>query len=331
MRGFKRMGGLLAMAALMAIASLLPSALLNAQDAMRSEQVTRGSRPKVSLENLEQNYEKSLHNRMSILAERLGDGDAVYVSETEASLTEDEREDIWEAVLQQDLFFVYMNAPYWREMGIYPKEISQNDPWKRYVFYDAQGILLVTYYIDLYLDKNFELRLLVDTEDNTIYYLQNHYQGDDKMLFDWIFANMNGTKVDSNAAGNEMAVRSAFYCWDKMMNVFYYYEVEFVDGTGYKDEFNYWEEINSRADVVESMFETETDIMEFLEEQYSAVWSEEAAKLEIPLVYGEHELRWEMHCGAAGSFEENAGQTFYQGIPDLAALVPEFRNGGAGE
>lgn len=310
-------------ALLVAGAFLLPSGLFALQDQARAQQSTIGVREKVSLENLAENYEQSLHNRMSILAERLGDErNAVYVSESEVTMTEDEKVEFLAKLRENEMFYLYARG--FLYVDLYAMKEIRDDVWKCYVIYDTQGILLVCYYIELWGDKEGALQLLVDAEDGTVYYEQGIYheqrtpEGREYAMYD----------------GNVAKVGSSLYTWieglkykeddfwDIFFNLLTYYEVDYLEESGYKEQYNYDKEMNNQ------MVTFSQDFGIYLGEKYAITGfgTEDDWWMWAELVYGGGRLIWEISDGSKRVYGDGGRAEFFQGFPALAELIPEYQD-----
>ncbi|MCM1090274.1 MAG: hypothetical protein NC092_07410 [Butyrivibrio sp.] len=318
--------------ALTAGAFLLPSGLFALQDKARAQQRTIGVREKVSLENLSENYEQSLHNRLSILAERLGDErNTVYVSESEVTLTDTEKMELLLKLAENDLGYLYTMGytALNRHASVEP---SEDDVWKCYVIYDTQGILTVCYYIELR-ENDIELQMLVDAEDGTLYCEQGIYLGQNTLkelgYLDYNMAIVDGEEVKMRridftvyrwiAEKGGKVEKIAF--WDFLINILLYYEVDYIEGSGYKEQYDY----SAEMDKHEINYEDE-EFAEYLEEKFPTSYSlaYDDWWIQMELAYGDGRITWEMNDGRRRLYGDNGMAEFFQGFPALAELIPEY-------
>ena len=316
---------------LVAGAFLLPSGLFELQDRARAQQSTTGVREKVSLENLAENYEQSLHNRMSILAERLGDErNTIYVSESEVTLTEDKKVDFLSESRYYDI------SPFYAEghdiFDLYLMRKTKEDLWKCYVIYDTQGILLVCYYIELQKDGEVELQLLADAEDGTFYYQQGvrHEQYIPEGV-EYEDSGVSKAKVDVKKKDmNSWLYRwledisyTEVDFWEVFLNFLIYYEVDYMEGAGYKEQYNYREEMSNHIlDISDKEFAV------YLGEKYpvQGFGSDDDWWMRMEWGYGDSGLTWEIDNGGKRVYGDGGRAEFFQGFPVLAELIPEYQD-----
>lgn len=312
---------------LVAGAFLLPSGLFELQDRARAQQSTSGVREKVSLENLSENYEKSLHNRMSILAERLGDGrNAVYVSESEVTLTEDEKAEFLTKLRDQEILYFYDKG--FRYVDLYALEKLEDDRWKSYVIYDSQGILLVCYYIELWDGEIGELQLLVDAEDGKIYFEQGIDYGQHALAESGYEKKKKDSvamvKVDAWLYGwIESVTNTEIAFWDVFFELLRYYEVDYMEDSGYKEQYHYDKEMNNHTIPF-----TGIEFAKYLGEKYpiKGLGSDDDWWMQMELIYGDGRLVWELDNGRKRVYGDGGRAKFFQGFPDLAGLIPEYKD-----
>ncbi len=312
---------------LIAGAFLLPSGLFAAQDEVRAKQSTIGVRSRVSLDNLGENYEKSRHNRMSILAERLDGNNAVYVSESEVTMTETERDKYLEAAFYEErrgysYEIIYRYLAYYL---FHPETEGRSASWKRYVIYDAQGILLVCYYIDIFSDAENEIQFLVDAEDKTIYYMQKIYHGQNTLEERGLtMGDIKNTAITMELGVNRKNLSDRDYAdwlfyWESFYLFLIDYEVDFFDNSGYREGMDYEADILSKA--TELYHNNGNALALRLQEQYTLVWGD---ALWVPLTYGEAQIVCEINDGSGRIYGDDGRAEFFFGFPVLAELIPEY-------
>ena len=276
---------------LLVIAIMGPKLLFTIQDNFQIGKIRQGKHLGLSVDALNNSY-KSLKDRMTEFAAGLTQGIKYYVTGTDYIMNEDFFE-VLEKVLgeeQATAFEMWGMEPY-----ILLEDLEKwgydTEEWKKYVIYDdfmedgTTAIIATAWYIELLTADDCRIKILADTESNTIYYIQ----------FEHMVAELEEkkkTEKQETYVGNESFVITdagsvikgdmfqMFMIWN------YYYEA---------DEMN------------------EEDVMKTIIETYSM---ENEVYITYGLNYGNNHLQWEMRG------EDNF---FYMGIKEFGQLIPELQ------
>jgi len=276
---------------LLVIAIMGPKLLFVLQDNYQIGKIRQGKHLSLSVDAYNNSY-RGLKDRMTEFAAGLTQGTKYYVTGTDYKMNEDFF-GILEKVLgeeQATAFEMWGMEPY-----ILLEDLEKwgydTEEWKKYVIYDdfmedgTTAIIATAWYIELLTADDCRIKILADTESNTIYYIQ----------FEHMVAELEEkkkTEKQETYVGNESFVITdagsvikgdmfqMFMIWN------YYYEA---------DEMN------------------EEDVMKTIIETYSM---ENEVYITYGLNYGNNYLQWEM--GGEDNF-------FYMGIKEFGQLIPELQ------
>lgn len=276
---------------LLVIAIMGPKLLFVLQDNYQIGKIRQGKHLSLSVDAYNNSY-RGLKDRMTEFAAGLTQGTKYYVTGTDYKMNEDFF-GILEKVLgeeQATAFEMWGMEPY-----ILLEDLEKwgydTEEWKKYVIYDdfmedgTTAIIATAWYIELLTADDCRIKILADTESNTIYYIQ----------FEHMVAELEEkkkTEKQETYVGNESFVITdagsvikgdifqMFMIWN------YYYEA---------DEMN------------------EEEVMKTIMNTYSM---ENEVYITYGLNYGNNYLQWEM--GGEDNF-------FYMGIKEFGQLIPELQ------
>ena len=168
---------------LLAAAIMGPQLLFYVQDSYRMGKTWQGLRNSFDVAAINGSYE-SMNARMSAFAEGLSQGKEYYVTGTEYQVNTEFYE-ILDGILNEELLAVCeglglipANLP--TELQVYGYDV---EAWKKYVIYDdiledgETTVVVMAWYIELRMGEDYRLKLLADSENNTIYYMEWIYEG----------------------------------------------------------------------------------------------------------------------------------------------------------
>ncbi len=327
------------LAVLIFAAFMLPRLLFAVQDRERMGEVGQGSRLGINFAALEENYEASRISRLGRYAQGRESGKDYYVSEVAFELSFEEQAEILEKA--------YVQAPIWlmenvqaalgrRFFGAMGRDswVEISD-WKKYVVYDAENVSFICWYADVLLDSGESIRMLLDAEDGSFYYMQvRRAKQDDK---DKKAASMAAAKgVDFFVDYENLSVvwvLCAQYYSDVLDHLGIEAEDEAQGAGAVMDEYGEnanavryayaWEAAFDRLykeaekrglDPYELLFELAGEEMSVTDSEFS-----------FPLHYGEETLEFEVFFGEEFLSEEMP-LVFSIGIPAVGELIPEMEN-----
>ncbi len=168
---------------LLAAAIMGPQLLFYVQDSYRMGKTWQGLRNSFDVAAINGSYE-SMNARMSAFAEGLSQGKEYYVTGTEYQVNTEFYE-ILDGILNEELLAVCeglglipANLP--TELQVYGYDV---EAWKKYVIYDdiledgETTVVVMAWYIELRMGEDHRLKLLADSDNNTIYYMEWIYEG----------------------------------------------------------------------------------------------------------------------------------------------------------
>ena len=225
---------------LLAVAIMGPQVLFHIQDSYRMGKTFTGQRNSFDTEAISSSY-GSLRDRMSAFAAGLSQGTQYYVTDTKYTVNEEFYE-LLEKTLNDELFIFCENwgfIPYLFEaiqsLG-YDVEV-----WKKYVLYDDfledgdTTIVAMAWYIELVIMEEYRLKILADSENGTIYYMEWCYEGE----------------ISEKEKSKEMTLASAEYTaiedgilYNYPVFANYYYEAKDMTDEEYEQIFNQIEKGN---------------------------------------------------------------------------------------
>ena len=226
---------------LLAAAIVGPEVLFHIQDSYRMGKTFTGQRNSFDTEAISSSY-GNLTARMSAFAEGLSRGMQYYVTETNYTVNEEFYE-LLEKTLNDELFIFCEN---WGFIPYHFFEAIQKlgydvEAWKKYVLYDdfledgETTIVAMAWYVELVIMEEYRLKLLTDSENGIIYYVEWCYEGE----------------ISEKEKTNEMTLVDAEYTAieDGMLYDFpvfanYYYEAKDMTDEEYEQIFNQIEKGN---------------------------------------------------------------------------------------
>lgn len=276
---------------LLVIAIMGPKLLFTIQDNFQIGKIRQGKHLGLSVDALNNSY-KSLKDRMTEFAAGLTQGIKYYVTGTDYIMNEDFFE-ILEEVLgeeQATAFEMWGMEPYLLFDDL-EKVGYDTEEWKKYVIYDDfmedgnTAVVATAWYIELLTWEDCRVKILADTESNTIYYIQFEY------AITELEEKKKTEKEESYVEDEALIVTDAVsVIKGDMLQMFmiwnYYYEAD---------------EIN------------EEEVMKAILDTYSM---ENEVYITYSLNYGNNHLQWEM------GGEDNL---FYMGIKEFGQLIPELQ------
>lgn len=272
-----------------------PQILLRVQDNYRMEKLWQGTRNSLDVAWLDASYE-SMRIRMGKLAEGITEGRKFYVNGTDYPI-----EDDFYILLEQIFGQGTANCPEALEDCLCTAdELYKNgfdvETFKKYVIYDegfeeTSAVVVMAWYVELGLTDSSSLKLLADTENHKIYYMQYVYNTEESKvnLMKW-------TK-----GYNESFNYDCLNYWMK------YYE---ADEDKY-ERFRY-DGINESVIGADKVVLSESD--------FFGIWKK-TFSIQVPLKYGSYDCDWELGIVNA---EKNNEEIFFLGLHELSQLIPEF-------
>lgn len=165
--------------ALIMAAFFAPQLLFQVQDAIWCKDTVLSQQENMNVEALSTTYEQSLGTRMQNYAEGLAAGNSFYVTSQEIQVTDGIREYIYsDRGIYGELVSTLCNVGL-LSYTIYGEAYTIEDG-KQYVIYSndyAKGVNFILWYIQLQIEDSFQMKLLVDAEDGTIYAIKTEDQG----------------------------------------------------------------------------------------------------------------------------------------------------------
>lgn len=164
---------LLILACLIGSAFYAPNLVMQWNDYQLLQDYQFQKRNGIDYEAVNTSYVRDRTERLNTFAREIGEGKQFYIASTGEAPEYLERilANIWE----QDMSTLLMEAGIlWLVEGIYDsRSITVCD---HYVIYDSDGVDFLCWYLELTTEDEI-VRMLIDTEDHTIYYMECYHQG----------------------------------------------------------------------------------------------------------------------------------------------------------
>lgn len=315
------------LATLIFAAFMLPRLLFTVQDRERMGEVGKGSRLGINFAALEENYEASRISRLGRYVQGRGSGKDYYVSEVAFELSFKEQVEILESAYAQEPVWIMENlqTDFGRYFDINDSRVEISD-WKKYVIYDAESVSFICWYADVLLDSGKSIRILVDAEDGTVYYMQGRVaEQDDKeaaaaidMGFFEDYGNVSVIWILCAHYYSDVVEYLGLEAEDEEQGAVTdeYSENTSTAGAAYGREYfleMLYKEAEKRGlDPDELLFELIGEEMTVTDSGFS-----------FPLHYGEETLEFEVFFGQEFLSEEMP-RVFSIGIPAVGELIPEM-------
>ena len=292
---------------LVVLAFIGPRIVFKIQDMYQTGRIWQGTRTGFDMEAIYNTY-GSLRERLVVFAKRLGEEYEFYVAGTEYQQSA-ELVDMLDMILDQT-GYEKLEA-----CGIAPQmeEVENRgytiDQIQKYVVYnditekESNPVLVSAWYIEFTTRHDITVRLLVDTETYTIYYVQisqlDYYEN----------------------------IKDTLY-WEKL-----YYMERFYNTDWISFWFDYYEAGETSVQTIEGYLaglelkgkETETEIiydkMNIVVENKAGLAQPQGMVMDFP--YGDKVLQWQASVWTTGKKGEEA--VFSIGLKNLANLIPELQ------
>lgn len=276
----------------------LPQIIFSIQDKLRMEHIDAKARGNLDVLRLDLSYEQNINGRLSHFLNM----QEVIVTPIEYDFMDDSKlREVREKVLKQGWFGV----PYDMSMVttyVLTTDFEENFPalvqeCKKYLVHgrDYQdGVALMMWYLDLYLEPvDTRVRILTDTETNTIYYVK-------------ITEEVTKRGEEYNVSGNQKVdknrIERLYYWADSVPNYFeYYYSYYEADEAALHSEYGTYD------DNMPWFIENETDGKEYCE-------------VTFPLYYGELCTDFQIRADLGSGIYPN----LTMGIPLIGEKIPEM-------
>lgn len=273
---------------LLGISLMLPKLAFFIQDSYRMETIVVEGRSGFDPAKLNISYDATLDARMRHFAQGLAEGKNYYASPTEYSVGVEQYLQLSDIIDQEFMRFIMQNGilPL---LGLSSYEIAT---WKQYVIFNeemSEDVAFVTWYIEMALENNGTMKLLVDAQSNTIYYIQLTIPAENKESV---------VVYDEEYAGVYDIYEIWSYGWETLyFFLSFYYETDFI----------------------EKLFsmESETDAAQ------NSIMTRDHTKVNWSLQYAGYGLEMAM------SIEDESDTdavTYHIGITELGALIPELQS-----
>lgn len=308
----KRMTYLICILAILILligAAFGPQLLFAVQDKRTQEKIVLGERNSMDMAALNESYTKVLRTRMMNFAEGMAEDKNYYANATEYAFGVDEESyNILENGVLESEWVAFLGdigmIPYLYDV-IYPGYYVED--WKRYVIYDddfENGVAFMAWYFDINAGNGLRIKLLVDTEDYTLYSIQISETSIEYGFYDWV-ADYGYNWLNGDY---ETLTELLPLYW------FYYYEAGVSEAESY-DEYQESLRIYEKTTNY-SMTESDASL------DASMLMSEgNFLILEKWMPYGENQLKWKMKFAEKSSANE---PFFTMGIEKIQELIPEF-------
>ena len=171
---------LLILACLIGSAFYAPGLVMRWNDYQLLQDYQFQKRDGIDYEAINTNYIMDRKERLNTFAKAVGEGKQFYIAST--GKTPAYSEEILANIWEQDMVYLLMEADIlWKSEGIYDsRSITACD---HYVIYDSDGVSFLCWYLELTTEEEI-VRMLVDTQDHTIYYMECYHQGVFQMFSD---------------------------------------------------------------------------------------------------------------------------------------------------
>lgn len=279
-----------------------PQLLLSVQDNYRMGKTWQGKRVGLDMEALNNSY-GSMRERLSNFAAGVAQDKEYYVVGTDYQATE-EIYDIIEQVFEQEIIILFMNmcvSPFYSP-ELFEKGFDIATCKKCFIYDDSfdegvTSIVAMAWYLELEIMDGQRIKILADTEKNTVYYVEYIYEGNDE--FDKEVKYKKGVLSKSQ---------------ETLSEVFYYM---------YPLSYAYYEAGTSDALSVEKVWEAYDEDNAFYRQSW--IYGNDEASVQAEMSYGNNGnfLTWEigMH------YNDESLQTgrVYMGIREIKELISEFQ------
>lgn len=306
--------GFLSIGILIILAIITPNLVFSVQDMYRMKSTWQGERSGLDMAVLNQSYD-TLRNRMVRLADGVANDKEYFVTGTEYQV-EGAQFDILDSALSQEYFALMA------DMGIvmpalpelYKKVGHGILKAKKYVIYDAEmdegigDIEFLLWYMEVEIAQKYHIRLLVDAEDYTLYYMEYvEADGTNAILergLDLEYFSIKGRDKEINYWMQEVAQHLTQYCY-------YYYEAGIENAQSFIEY----------AESVEQQMNKSSDENYAITTDSTIVVDEMGIRQSSnKLLFEENMLTWEIIMELTKDDELKCSY----GIYELKELVPEF-------
>ena len=254
-----------------------PGLLFAVQDHLQVRKTVQGSGNSLDIEVLNASYNDK-RERLEAFAQGLSEGKTYYASGMEVSLTKEEQYSIIEQAIPTYYYSVGCTVVDWKKYIIFDSALVDNNA----------SVAFMTWYIEVLGDDEKTLKILVDTEDLTVYYIKV----DDFTVKDLILSQIITSTEENKVASKKDTVEYYYYLYDSIYDyVFEYYEPDHTEAetAAYKNTAYKTAEYNAKASgLSENML--------------------------LNMYFGNHPLQWELFHAP----------DLQAGFSDMRILIPEF-------
>lgn len=315
------------LAGLVAMAFWVPQLLFRVQDAYHMQNIWEEPLEEMDTDRLSVSYETSLYQRLASFADGTAQGKKYFVAETDYMAIEVQDIDIY-AILAGMLNtgYIYTIADIFYTTGnhfLYDDElmsINQINAWTRYVVYEEDfdnGVTLMMWYLDLELVSGNRIRVLIDTEDYTLYAM-------------WVTNSGKSSIIDSMSVYREddleFIFRNYIYVIGEIYDLFsspafFHEESESADANG---EYNGQENRGLQEETVEMKVR---DAWNWTEATLEKVITLESTREESS-VHNSFQMNYgnSLHLNYIISNEDPVNSFFIWGFEEIWNLIPQMQN-----
>lgn len=290
------------------IALLLPQFVFKVQDSYWMTRTQVDARSNVDISQLHSFYEEQMYDRMSNFASM--NVNSLTVTAIEHDIEEEEFWEILERIFYQDwMTLVLINTlSAYEPYGTFWKDSLEIQNCRKYIVYGDDfeaGVALMMWYFDIYIiDEDIRIRLLADTETDSMYYIKITTNDKQNDVTDYDAKKGNvayDMDTSSEAYGKEKIEQLSMWA-----EQFHYLSDYYVD---------YYE--SERDDTKGDLYENPGDVKEL----YGNVEiTEDRCMVEFPLRYEHVSLNFLFQV----IYRNEVDLDFCMGIPAIGELIPEM-------
>lgn len=290
-----------------------PQLLFAVQDSHAQNDIYLGERDGMDVTALNSDYPRELQTRMLSLSSGLAEGRQYYAYATDYEVNEEcytivenavwlKEGQEWQdwAVILIDSIPLFPDAYY--GFNTYGYDVTV---WKRYVICDEnfeEGVAIMAWYFEIRLSEEMQIKLLVDTEDYTLYAIWFDNIEDYYMY-----------RFDTNLITMMSVYWLYYYDADNAVDKMY---EKYLEEMGVMDD----ESVVASAIIGEEYATRSEEYNEdILAEKLKMLIS--TKQYDLPLLYGENQLNWKLQMT-----EDDLSHTpkLCMGVQEIWELIPEF-------
>lgn len=207
---------------LLVLSLIGPGLLFAVQDHLQVRKTTQGTGNNLDIEVLNASYGDK-KERLTAFSQGVSEGKTYYASGMEVSLTKEEQYSIIEQAIPTYYYSIGCTVVDWKKYIIFDSALADNNA----------SVAFMTWYIELLGADEKSLKILVDTEDLTVYYIKV----DGATVKDFISSPSITSAKEDKMISKMDSVEYQFYMYDNVYDYLMgYYEPDLIEAEKVKYE-----------------------------------------------------------------------------------------------